>query len=72
MMQSAFRGSGIQFIVEPKADANYTHVGAASIVAKVTRDSYFPHEEKTGCGYPGDPKTIEYLNSIYEPCLLVR
>jgi len=59
--------------VESKADATYPIVGAASIVAKVTRDHLvhnWQHLESgidsaipTGSGYPGDPKTKAWLHS---------
>jgi hypothetical protein len=57
--------------VESKADATYPIVGAASIVAKVARDKLihsWDHLEdnldtelETGSGYPGDPKTKNWL-----------
>lgn len=50
------------FIIENKADEKYQPVSAASIVAKVTRDSII---SKIGCGsgYPGDPVTKKWLLS---------
>jgi ribonuclease H2 subunit A len=60
----------IEVIVESKADFTYPVVSAASICAKVTRDSelkdYVFKEKKEfirefGCGYPGDPKTKDWL-----------
>lgn len=51
---------------EHHADRNYPVVSAASIVAKVTRDSLIKklHEKHGvfGSGYPSDQKTIAYLN----------
>ncbi|CAG5094263.1 Oidioi.mRNA.OKI2018_I69.XSR.g13400.t1.cds [Oikopleura dioica] len=57
--------------VESKADATYPIVGAASIVAKVTRDKLvhnWDHVEpavdksiEVGSGYPGDPKTKNWI-----------
>jgi ribonuclease HII len=53
---------GLKFTVCPKADALYPIVSAASIVAKVTRDTWiqraqarlFPNGDgKLGSGYPG-------------------
>ena len=49
---------------------NHPVVSAASICAKVTRDQVlaqwqFPEDKEIsneyGCGYPGDPKTKEWL-----------
>lgn len=60
----------IEIIVESKADFNYPVVSAASICAKVTRDKVlaewnFPEKKEfdmeLGCGYPGDPKTKDWL-----------
>lgn len=57
--------------VESKADATFPIVGAASIVAKVSRDHLIHNwkhlednvdiELPTGSGYPGDPKTKQWL-----------
>jgi len=62
----------IKFTVEPKADANYSVVSAASIAAKVTRDRLIEEwsatlhskgedAEKTGSGYPSDPMTKVWM-----------
>jgi ribonuclease HII len=55
----------IKIIAENKADTNYTIVGAASIIAKVTRDEKIEQLSKKwgeiGSGYPSDPKTVKYL-----------
>ncbi|MCX6803369.1 MAG: ribonuclease HII [Candidatus Diapherotrites archaeon] len=55
----------IKIIAENKADVNYVIVGAASIIAKVTRDDSIEElAEKYGdfgSGYPSDPKTKKYL-----------
>ncbi len=59
--------SGIEAIVvsEHKADARYAVVGAASIVAKVTRDRIIDELKEEfgdiGSGYPSDAKTIAFL-----------
>lgn len=37
-LERIFQGSGIQFVVEKKADSKYTCCSAASIIAKVIRD----------------------------------
>ena len=45
--------------IAAKADATYLVTGAASIMAKVTRDKAL---KGINCsGYPSDKKTIEYL-----------
>jgi ribonuclease HII len=64
--------------VQPKADAKYWQVGAASIVAKVTRDAemqslgkHFPqYDWKNNKGY-GTKKHYEGLNT-HGPCPLHR
>jgi len=53
-----------ELIVEPKADATYPVVGAASIFAKVERDAAMEalkSEGKVGSGYPSDPVTRQWL-----------
>ena len=55
----------LKIIAENKADANYIVVGAASILAKVTRDQEIERLGKKygdfGSGYPSDPSTVAYL-----------
>lgn len=55
----------ILLIVEHKADETYVSVGAASILAKVTRDREIEKLQKLygdfGSGYPSDPKTQAFL-----------
>lgn len=61
--------------VQPKADADFPIVSAASICAKVARDrcikgwkfqeGTFP--EEYGSGYPNDPKTKQWLKDILDP-----
>lgn len=58
-------------IAEHKADLNYEIVGAASILAKVTRDREIEKIKKKlkvdfGSGYPSDPKTVEFLNKNWD------
>ncbi len=52
-------------VAEHRADARCIIVGAASIVAKVTRDRAIEELEerygKIGSGYPSDPATVEFL-----------
>lgn len=56
-----------KLVVEHKADLNNTIVGAASILAKVTRDREIQKLQKIakydfGSGYPSDPRTVEFLS----------
>jgi len=55
----------IEVIVEFKADERFVEVSAASIIAKVLRDQHIELLKKVygdlGSGYPGDPKTREWL-----------
>lgn len=55
----------LQVVCEHKADANHVSVGAASILAKVTREEEVAKiKEKygdIGSGYPSDPATKEFL-----------
>jgi ribonuclease HII len=59
--------TGVPFQMEPKADATYPLVGAASIVAKTTRDaalqSFTVDHGVLGSGYPSDPKTRAWLSA---------
>jgi len=53
---------------ENYADLNHIEVGAASIIAKVTRDAGIRKIEKDigaviGAGYPSDPITIKFLET---------
>ena len=55
---------------EHKADMRYTTVGAASILAKVTRDREIEKIKKRininlGSGYPADPKTQEFIKKYH-------
>lgn len=56
----------VNVISEHKADKNYPIVGAASIIAKVERDTEIEKLRQIhgdiGCGYPTDPKTIDFLH----------
>ncbi len=53
-----------------KADATFTAVGAASILAKATRDRLVreiaKHYGDIGSGYPSDPKTRTFLKGYYQ------
>lgn len=65
------REKGIQYtrvVAEHKADARYPVVSAASIIAKVTRDTEIKKLEKRlrfkiGSGYPSDDYTIKAIRS---------
>ena len=56
-----------KFVIENKADSKYQAVSAASIVAKVTRDSFIKEinskisQYNIGSGYPSDPNTKIWL-----------
>ncbi len=61
----------IKYIVEHKADENYFEVGAASILAKVTRDREIEKIKKKvgvnfGSGYPSDPLTQKFLEKYWD------
>lgn len=53
--------------IEPRADASFPVVGAASIFAKTTRDEVLdgwrPAYGDFGSGYPSDPKTRAWLTA---------
>jgi ribonuclease HII len=55
-----------ELVVEHKADLHHIIVGAASIIAKVTREKELEKLKKRfnidfGSGYPADPKTKDFL-----------
>jgi ribonuclease HII len=58
-----------EIVAEHKADLKYEVVGAASILAKVTRDREIEKIKKRcgdcGSGYPSDPKTKAFLLENY-------
>ena len=65
------KNKDIEIILEHKADVNYPVVSAASILAKVTRDSEIEKLKKQigidfGSGYMTDPKTVEFLKNNFE------
>lgn len=61
--------SGVKdWVVEPKADATYPVVGAASIWAKLARDAAIEALGEVGSGYPSDPITRAWLDArLQEP-----
>ncbi|MEM4101705.1 MAG: ribonuclease HII [Desulfurococcaceae archaeon] len=66
--------------VEPEADAKYTAVSVASILAKVFRDSSLTPLRRIfgdfGSGYASDSRTISWVSSYYasrrEPPVFIR
>lgn len=59
---------GVKFTVCPKADSIYPIVSAASIAAKVTRDTMQGAiAGETGSGYPGDAVTKAWLAARFDP-----
>ncbi|MBN1544398.1 ribonuclease HII [Candidatus Woesearchaeota archaeon] len=60
-----------ELVAEHKADLNHLVVGAASIIAKVTRDREIQKiKEKVGqdigSGYPADPVTQQFIRENYK------
>jgi len=60
------KDKNVEIIAEHKADVKYLVVGAASILAKVTRDNEIKKIQKKigidfGSGYPSDEKTVKFL-----------
>lgn len=56
----------LEIVVEHEADKNHIAVGAASIIAKTTRDKEVSKiqdgiDEEIGSGYPSDPITKKFL-----------
>jgi ribonuclease HII len=65
------KNKDIELIAEHKADVKYLIVGAASILAKVTRDAEIKKiKDKIGIdfgsGYPSDPKTVDFLKENWD------
>lgn len=60
---------GVRLVAENKADEKYPVVSAASIIAKVTRDSVIRelHGEygDFGSGYPSDRRTVNFVTECY-------
>ena len=70
IIDQTLNNKSIEVKVEPKADAKFGCVSAASIVAKVTRDHLIGKleikDKDCGSGYPSDPKTVEWLKTNYD------
>lgn len=73
-LQSLF--DPIEIVVAKKADSLYPIVSSASVIAKVTRDSYMSFVNKKlnllsfqniGSGYPSDPITSKWLAVSLDP-----
>ncbi|MBW2966763.1 ribonuclease HII [Candidatus Woesearchaeota archaeon] len=65
------KNKDVEIIAEHKADVKYLIVGAASILAKVTRDAEIKKiKEKIGIdfgsGYTSDPRTVEFLKKYWD------
>lgn len=63
--------NSVQLTAEHGADDEYDIVAAASIIAKVKRDSLIElldanYTENIGSGYPSDPNTRDFLKSYIE------
>jgi len=70
-LSKKLKNKEIKLILEHKADVNYPVVSAASILAKVTRDTEIELLKKQigidfGSGYMSDPKTVEFLKNNFE------
>jgi len=65
---SRLKDKKLEIIAENYADKTYPIVSAASIIAKVTRDSEIKNLHKKygffGSGYPSDERTIEFLKKL--------
>lgn len=61
----------VEAVVEHKADVNHVECSAASILAKVTRDSEIEKIKKAvaedfGSGYLSDPKTVAFFDKHFK------
>ena len=70
IIDKKLNNKNIEVIVEKKADAKFECVSAASIVAKITRDSIIENleikDKDCGSGYPSDPNTQDWLKKNYD------
>ena len=71
LFKKNINNKAVKIIAEHKADENYLVVGAASILAKVTRDNEIDVIKNEighdfGSGYPSDPKTIAFVKKYYK------
>jgi len=70
-LKKLLKNKKIDLLLEHKADVNHPVVSAASILAKVTRDTEIELLKKQigidfGSGYLTDPKTVEFLKNNFE------
>jgi ribonuclease HII len=69
-LKERLKAGTFELVCENKADVNYPVVGAASIIAKVIRDSEVAklHQKygDFGSGYPSDILTVKWLKSWLE------
>ncbi|MDR2855428.1 MAG: ribonuclease HII [Methanomicrobiales archaeon] len=71
---SGYIGSSYTVVARHRADSLYPVVAAASIIAKVTRDTIIEDIKRElydewgniGSGYPSDPKTVTFLKNYIE------
>jgi ribonuclease HII len=65
---SGLASKGAKIVSEHKADSKYPIVSAASIIAKVERDSAISEYHKKygdfGSGYPADQKTVDFVKNL--------
>lgn len=71
LFKKNLKNKSVNVIAEHKADENYLVVGAASILAKVTRDNEIEMIKNEighdfGSGYPSDPKTIAFVKKYFK------
>ncbi|MBI4168023.1 MAG: ribonuclease HII [Candidatus Aenigmarchaeota archaeon] len=70
MLSALIKRDSLEIIAEHYADSKYVECSAASVIAKVTRDSAIEKlKEKHGdfgTGYPSDPKCVEWLKNSLE------
>ncbi len=68
-LRGYLNNKNVEIIAEHKADYKYSIVGAASILAKVSRDAMVKGLEKEfnvsiGSGYPSDPNTKKFVEEF--------
>lgn len=76
-IQERIKSKKTKLVVEHKADQKYVVVSAASVIAKVTRDTEIEKIKKKyniefGSGYPSDPFTKQFLEKNYNKYPIFR